>query len=349
MAAFSLFIGSGDSDANIALRNYSMEPESGTLSLQQAYDTLSSLSYFTFSPDQRFLYAVSRVGGKGSVIAFRREDNNDLTQLNVQDSQGDGPCFVSTDQTGKWVFVANYSGGTVSVFPVKADGSIGPATQSIVFEGSSVNKDRQGEPHPHMIGPSPSNQYVVVPDLGTDKVMVYAFDVATGQLSPATQPFVAIEPGLGPRHFEYHPSKKFVYVIAELTNQLNVIAVNDEDAPTEVVQIVSLLPKGFTDYSKAADLHLTPNGKFLYASNRGHNSLAMFRVEENGQLTVLGHEPVRGDTPRNFVIDPSGNFLLVANRQSNLVVVFQIDQESGTLSFVAEYEVPNAMCIKFLK
>jgi 6-phosphogluconolactonase len=348
-APLSLYLGSGASDTQMALRRFELDPQSGALSLKQTYAGLSELSYATLSPDQAYLYAVSKAGGSGSVVAFRREENGGLTLLNAQDSEGEGPCFVSIDHTGKWVLVANYAGGTVSVFPVAMDGSLRAVAQVIAHQGASVNQQRQEGPHPHMIAPSPNNQYVLVTDLGTDQVMIYAFDAATGRLSPATPPAIAVTPGFGPRHFAYHPSKPILYVLNELGAQVSVITTDAQGAPQTAIQTAPLLPEGFTDPNKAADIHLTPNGEFLYATNRGHNSLAMFRVETSGQLTALGHEPVRGQTPRNFAIDPTGNVLLVANRGSNQVVVFRIDRQTGRLVFLAEYDVPNVMCIKFIE
>jgi len=344
--AQSLFFVAANGENNPAgIRIFSLNEEDGSITQVGQNEHLKGASYLNLSPDNKYLYAV----GNDQVSAFSVGKQGELTWLNSQSSEGKGPCFVSTDQTGKFVFVANYGGGTISMFAVNEDGSLQPASQTIHHEGSSVNENRQQGPHPHMIAISPNNQYVYVPDLGTDKVMAYALDANAGKLSPATVPFVKMEPGSGPRHFEIHPDQKTMFVLNELVGSVSSVSLDKDYGLKKVAQTYSLLPEGFTDYNKSADIHTTPNGKFLYGTNRGPNTLAMFKVQKNGKLEFIGHEPTRGETPRNFIIDPTGNFLLLANRESDNIIVFSIHQSSGKLQFLHEYKnIPGAMCIKFV-
>lgn len=328
------------------IRIFSFNEEDGSITPAGENDHLKGASYFNLSPDKKYLYVV----GNDQVSAFSVGNQGKLTWLNSQSSAGKGPCFVSTDNTGKFVFVANYGGGTISMYAVNEDGSLQPASQSIAHEGSSVNPDRQQEPHPHMILISPNNKYVYTTDLGTDKVMAYALDAKAGKISAAPTPFLKMEPGSGPRHFEILEDQKVMFVLNEMLATVTSISLDSDYGLKKVNQTYDLLPEDFSAFNKSADLHMTPDHKFIYGTNRGHNSLAIFKVLKGGKLEFVGHESSWGETPRNFNIDPSGKFLLVANQDSSNLIVFSIDQKSGKLSFLHEYpDIPGPMCIKFLE
>jgi 6-phosphogluconolactonase len=339
------FVAANGENNPAGIRTFSLNEEDGSITQVGENGHLKGVSYFNLSPDRKFLYAV----GNDQVSAFSVGEQGKIQWLNSQSSEGRGPSFVSTDQTGKFVFVANYGGGTISMYAVKDDGSLQPATQSITYEGSSVNPDRQKEPHPHMILTSPNNKYVFVPDLGTDKVMAYALDEAAGKITAAPTPFVQMKPGSGPRHFEIHPDQKTMFVLNELVGTVTSVSLEGDYGLKKVNQTYNLLPEGFSGQNSSADIHITPDGKFLYGTNRGPNSLAMFKVLKGGKLEFIGHESTRGETPRNFTIDPTGKYLLLANQRSDNLIVFRIDPASGKLAFLHEYQnVPGPMCIKFI-
>lgn len=312
-------------------------------------------SFLALSPGGQYLYAVSELnsgGDGGEVVAYRVEKSNgSLTRLNSQKSGGDDPCYVTVDKTGRWVIVGNYSSGSVAVLPVQADGQLGKAVSRVVHEGSGPNKERQEKPHVHATVLSPDNRFLYVPDLGTDKIVIYRFDAATGALSPAAQPFRAANPGCGPRHFVFHPSGKFAYLVEELTGTVSTYAVNTADGSLDWTQRISSLPEGFTGFAGSADIHLSPDGRFLYASNRGDaNSIAVFSVHKrNGSLKPLSHPSVQGIHPRNFSLTPDGKFLLCANRDSDQIVVFARNAKTGLLADTGKrISVPSPVCIRWM-
>lgn len=314
----------------------------------------SNPSFVALSPDQRFVFAVHENanngdGGAISSYAFDKASGN-LTLINQQATGGDHPCYVSVDKTGKWVFAGNYSSGSLSVLPVSNDGSLGAASTTIRHQGSSVNKERQEKPHVHCTFISPDNKFLYVPDLGIDKVMIYAFDARTGKLSPAPQPFVKARPGAGPRHISFHPNGRFAYLVEELTGQ--VVVYSYKNGRLTELQQTSTLPRGQQGFAGSADIHVSPDGKFLYASNRGDfNNIAIFKVNAvTGKLAIVGFQPTLGKVPRNFNFDPSGNFLLVANQESDEIVVFKRDKQTGLLTDSGNRAtVGKPVCIAWVK
>ncbi|HEY8506629.1 MAG TPA: lactonase family protein, partial [Gemmataceae bacterium] len=295
-------------------------------------------SFLAIHPNRRFLYAVGEVnqlGGKrtGGVSAFAIDPGSGkLKLLNQQPSRGAGPCHIVTDHRGTNVLVANYGGGSVACLPVRDSGEVGEATAFVQHEGSSVNKRRQEGPHAHSINLDAAGRFAFVADLGLDKVLIYRFDPAKGTLTPNDPPSAQVEPGSGPRHFAFHPSGKFAYLINELTSTVTAFTYDAQSGALKPVQTISTLPEDFKGSNTTAEVQVHPSGKFVYGSNRGHDSIAMFAVDEKtGRLTFLGCEPTRGKTPRNFGIDPSGRILLAANQDSGNVVAFKIDAESGRL------------------
>jgi 6-phosphogluconolactonase len=334
---------------------YRMDPSNGALTQLSVTTGIANPSFVAFDPQHRYLYAVSEVqefdgqpGGGVYAYAVNRRTGA-LTFLNAQPSQGTDPCHLSVDATGKWVLVANYSSGSVSIYPIQAGGSLGAASDFKQHEGSSINPRRQEGPHAHSFVIAPDNRYAFAPDLGMDKVMIYRLDLGKGKLESGDQPWVQTEPGGGPRHFDIHPNRKFAYCNLEIGNQVVVFAYGEAQGTLEQIQSIPTLPAGFAGSSHTADLHVHPSGKHLYCSNRGHDSIAMYGIDpDTGMLTFLGCESTQGKVPRNFAIDPTGALLLAANQNSSTVAAYHIDQQTGRLTPTgAVSPAPTPVCLKF--
>ena len=312
-------------------------------------------SFLAVHPNRRFLYAVnevSRYEGRdaGSVTAFAIDRaTGTLTQLNRVSTRGGGPCHLSIDASGKWLFVANYGGGSVAAFPIQDDGKVGEASAFFQHAGSSVNKARQSGPHGHAVVVSPDNRFVLAADLGLDRVFTYRIDPSAGGLAPGDPPFAAMAPGSGPRHLAFRPDGKFAYALSEMLSEVVALRYDAARGTLAAVQTLPMLPAGFSGENSGAEIAVHPGARFLYASNRGHDSIAAFRIDAAaGTLTALGHVPTQGKTPRSFAIDPSGRFLIAANQNSGNVVMFRIDRETGALTAAgAPTEVPSPVCIVF--
>lgn len=308
-------------------------------------------SFLAVHPNQRFLYAVNELDrDAGSVSAFAIDRaTGALTPLNRVSSRGGSPCHLSIDASARWLFVANYGGGSVAAFPIGADGKLGEASSFFQHAGSSVNKARQAGPHGHAVVVSPDNRFVLAADLGIDRVLTYKIDPSAGGLAAADPPFSTIAPGSGPRHLAFRPDGKFAYVLAEMLSQVVAFRYDATRGTLSEVQTVSMLPQGFSGDNSGAEIAVHPNARFLYASNRGHDSIAAFRIDATaGTLTAIGHTPTQGKTPRNFAIDPSGRFLIAANQNSGTVVVFRIDQETGALTPTGTtVQVPFPVAVAF--
>lgn len=314
-------------------------------------------SFLAVHPNQRFLYAVnevSRYEGRdaGSVSAFSIDGaTGTLTLLNRVSSRGGGPCHVSLDRSGKWLFVANYGGGSVAAFPVHADGTLGEASAFFQHTGAGVNRARQSGPHAHAAVVSPDNRFVLAADLGLDRILTYPLDPAKGGLAPAGSRFAAIAAGSGPRHLAFRPDGKFAYGLNEMLNSVVAFRYDAGRGTLAEVQALSTLPEGFSGESNGAEIATHPSGKFLYASNRGHDSIAIFRIDAaQGTLTSVDRVSTQGKTPRSFGIDPSGRFLVAANQNSGTLVIFRIDQETGGLTATGTpVEVPSPVSVVFAK
>jgi 6-phosphogluconolactonase len=311
----------------------------GKLSEPQLAGEAVNPSFLAISPDHRFLYAVGEVddfGGKkktGGVSAFAIDaKTGDLKVLNQQPSKGAAPCHIVTDKAGKHVLVANYTGGNATVLPIEADGKLGAATGFVQHTGKSVDASRQGEPHAHSINLDAANHFAFVADLGLDKVMIYKYDGDKGTITPNDPPSASVAPGSGPRHFAFHPDGRYAYVINEMGNTITAFKYDAQKGALEELQTVPTLPKDFTGKSWTAEVQVHPSGKFVYGSNRGHDSIAVFTVDEKtGKLTAAGHQNSGIKTPRNFAIDPTGTYLLVGNQDGDSIVVFRIDPKTGEL------------------
>ena len=349
-----VFIGSYSAADKDSVHLYQLDLKGGSLKKLSAVSGLRNPSFLKIHPNGKFLYAVNEVGdfqGKksGGVTAFGLDvKNGKLTQLNQQPSGDTGPCHLTVDATGKYVLVAHYGGGSTTVLPIKKDGHIGPVTSQIEHKGSSV-LPRQKAPHAHAIHVGPNNKFAFAPDLGIDKVLVFKFDEKTGQIRETKFGGASVDPGSGPRHFGFHPNGKYAYVINEIKQTVTAFGFRAKRGKLRTLQTISTVPEPVKGNS-TAEILVHPSGKFLYGSNRGHNSIAMFRVDEKtGKLTALGHEPIRGEIPRNFGIDPTGQFLLAAGQRSNNVNIFRIDSETGKLKFTGNsIEVASPVCVRMI-
>ena len=311
-------------------------------------------SFLAVDPKGRFLYAANEISnyesqksGGISALATDRQTGK-LVFLNEVPSRGQGPCYVTLDKTGRYVLVANYDGGSVAVFPVGPDGRLGAASAFVQHTGHGVNPQRQEGPHAHAIELSPDNRFAIAADLGLDELLIYRLDPSRGTLTPNNPPFATVEPGAGPRHLAFLPDGKFLYVINEM--QSSITAFSYDAGALRNLGTVSTLPKEFKGNNDAAEIAAHPTGKFLYGSNRGHDSIAVFSIDPAaGTLTPVEYASTRGKTPRNFAIDPTGSYLLVANQDSNSVVGFRIDAKTGRLTPTGQVlEFPSPVCIAFV-
>lgn len=315
---------------------FRFDPASGDLRHVRNVAGVANPSFLALNADRTRLYAANELAD-GAVSAFARDPSSgELRLLNSQSAHGADPCYVSLDPSGRFVLVANYTGGTVAVLPVAADGSLEPAACVIHHEGSGPRPE-QGGPHPHMIAPTPAGRYILVTDLGSDRVVVYRLDAETGQLVPNEQgtTFVAADPGAGPRHFAFAPDERSLYAINELASTLTIYAYDGARGELRPRQTVSTLPAGMDGpqvQNSCAHVAVSPDGRFVYGSNRGHDSIAIWAVNETGTLTSVGHEPTRGRTPRGFSLDPTGTWLLAANQDSDTIVTFRRDPDTGMLA-----------------
>ena len=312
-------------------------------------------SWIAIHPNGKFLYAVKEAGKNSMVSGFAlNAQTGKLTLLDQLPALGEDPCYISLDKTGKYLLVANYSSGNVVVFPVGADGELGPATANVRDEGPlGPNKERQEGPHAHWIETSVGNRFAFVSDLGLDRVLIYKFDAEGGRLSnpDPSQPDAfssALPPGSGPRHVAFSHDGKFMYVLGELQSTVTTFA-NEAGEKYRALQTVSALPAAFSRRNDAAEIALHPSGKFIYTSNRGLDSIAVFHVEGSGLLRLAANVRTGGKEPRHFSIDPSGNYLLAENQLSDTIVTFRIDQKTGALTPTgATLEVPSPVCVAFL-
>ena len=315
---------------------------------------ISNPSFVAVSPNEEFVYSVQEDAAKngkgGEITAFSfNKQTGILSYINQQLTGGDHPCYVSVDKTGKWVVAGNYSSGSLSVLPVQANGGLGTATTIIQHKGSGPNKTRQNSPHVHCTLFSADNRFLFVTDLGIDKIMIYAFNETTGTLTPAKQPFFQVSGGAGPRHLAFHPSGKYAYLIEELTG--TVVVFKYKNGKLTFIQRISNMPAGDTSNAASADIHVSPDGNFLYASNRGDaNTIGIFSINsKNGKLFFVAHQSTLGKTPRNFNLDPSGNFLLVANQNSDEIVIFKRDTKTGLLTDTQNrLKTGKPVCLKWI-
>jgi 6-phosphogluconolactonase len=313
-------------------------------------------SFVAAHPNGKFLYAVNEVGdykgpNSGGVSAFSIDRaTGKLTFLNELPSRGADPCYITVDKTGKFVLVANYTGGSVIVYPILADGRLGEASAFVQHTGHGPNAERQEGPHAHSIDLSRDNRFAFVDDLGLDELLVYKFDAAKGSLTPNDPPFAKLDPGVGPRHFALRPDGKFAYVVTEIGRNVTVFSNDAAKGTLQQLQTITTLPANFTGRNDDAEIEVLPSGKFLYASNRGHDSIAVFAIDSRkGTLTTVEIASTQGKEPRSFEIDPTGTLLFAANQKSDNIVVFKIDAKTGKLTPTGQVlDVGSPVCVKFV-
>lgn len=338
-----------------AIHACQLDPVTGQLQLVGRTTDVESPFFLAISPAGTHLYSIHAPGGFGGknpeyVASYEiLGSTGKLNLLNRQSSLGTASCYLDVDHTGKSVLVANYSTGSVAALPVAEDGSLGEAASFIQHTGFSIDPARQKGPHAHSIVVSPNNQFAYAADLGLDRILSYRLDPATAELTPSQQEFARTPPGGGPRHLTFHPNAKHLYVINELENSVTQYDWQDDSGTLIERQTVSTLPADFDGTSYCADLKITPDGRFLYGTNRGHDSIAAYRIGADGQLSLLSIEPSRGKGPQNLAITPDGKLLLCANMPGNNVVVFKINPETGALTPVGDpLSIPSPSCIKIL-
>jgi 6-phosphogluconolactonase len=350
-----VFVGTSTAGGSKGIYRFRFDPASGKGDGLALAAEAANPTFLAIHPTGDFLYAVNAIadfrGGKtGAVSAFALDrKTGGLLLLNQQPSGGAGPCHLAVGAAGKNVLVANYGGGSVAQLPILPDGSLGSATSVVQHSGSGPNPNRQEGPHAHSINLDPANRFALAADLGLDRVLVYRFDVAEGILSPH-HPSAALAPGAGPRHLAFHPSGRFVYVINELNSTVTAFSYDGAAGALRDIQTVPTLPDGFAGENYPSEVVAHPNGKLLYGSNRGHDSIAIYAVDpESGRLTPRGHQPSGGKWPRNFAIDPSGAWMIVGNQNSDNILFVRIDAERGTLTPTGQtLEAPAPICFRFL-
>ena len=326
----------------------------GDLEALEIFTNIVNPSYLAINKKGGFLYAVNELKeylGKasGSVSSFNMsKTSGKLTFINSQPTNGTDPCHVELNKEGTKLFVSNFMSGSVSVFPIKADGSIDELSQFIQHTGNSVNLARQSGPHAHSLVFSPDERFAFVPDLGLDKLMIYKTNESAPALVEAAVPYFRTQPGAGPRHCSFSMDGKFCYLINELDCTILALSYNEKEGSFIQLQCVSSLPEGVgINGNSCADIHITPDGAFLYGSNRGHNSLIIYKINKStGWLEYVGSQSCGGEIPRNFAIEPTGNYLLCANQNSDDIVVFKIHHETGKLTQTSKFKIPSPVCVK---
>ncbi len=350
-ASLRVYVGTGSGNPDDGVHTFAFDSTSGALSQTQPVTPLLNPTYLALGRDGEHLYSVSETTDSATVHAFDVDRSTGaLTALNAVPAEGGAPCYISLDQTGQWVFTANYVGGNLAVFPVQDDGTLGPAGQVVQHTGSGADPDRQEGPHAHYVRADPQNRYVLAADLGIDQVRLYPFDAQTGRLDTADVRTVSTPPGTGPRHLAFHPSGDYVYLVGELSGTVTTYEYDAEEGRLAEVQTLSTVPEDFDGAAASADIHVHPSGDFLYVSNRGDaNDVVHYTIDDStGQLTEAGRQGTSVQWPRNFAISPSGQYLLVANRRGDSVVVFQVDSDTGALTPTDHsVEVPEPTKVEF--
>jgi 6-phosphogluconolactonase len=346
-----IYIGTYTRGDSKGIYRLQFDPETGALESKGVAAETQNPSFLAKHPTLPIIYAVAEMGlPQGVVTAFEIDAaTGDLSELNHQSTCGKGPCHVTVAPGAKHIAVANYSSGSACLLPIREDGHIEESCGSAQHEGSSVNEARQKEAHAHSVNFDAAGRRLFVADLGMDKLMIYRYGPEVTDLPPNDPPFAELPPGGGPRHFAWHPSNKFGYVINEMGNTVSAFRYDADTGKLDPIQVISTLPEGYAEASHTAEVRVHPSGRFLYGSNRGHDSIAVFDVNaDTGELIALGHTSTGGETPRNFNLDPSGSFLIAANQNTHNVVVFRISPEHGQLEPTGvEVEVPSPVCVLF--
>ena len=353
-STFLMYVGTYTRETSAGIYGFRFDASNGTAESLGLVADIRDPSFLALHPNNQYLYAVSEsddfdAEGSGSVSAFAiSPESGSLRKLNEVSSRGGWPCHLSVDGSGRMLIVANYKGGSVASFPVNEDGTLGRAVSFFQHEGSSVHS-RQQQPHAHSADFSADGQFAFFSDLGLDQVKVYRANAETATLAPHEPSHVKVAPGSGPRHFAQHPTAGFAYGLNELSSTVSVYRIDDSGGGLSVVQTVSTLPEGFESENYTAEIFVHPEGKFVYASNRGHHSIAAFRIDGTaGVLEPIGQFSTRGEWPRNFAFDPTGRYLLAANQNSDNISVLRINLETGSLEPTGtDLSIDAPVCIVF--
>ncbi len=350
----TVYVGTYTGKESKGIYAFEFDPVTGKSGPARLAAETESPSFLALHPNGDHLYAVNETsefnGEKGGGLsAFKIGKNHELTALNSRPTKGGGPCHLFVDRQGGGILVANYGGGSVISYQLETDGRLGEQGSFIQHQGSSVNAQRQKGPHAHGVYLDHASRLALVPDLGMDKVLIYEFDDTNAKLKPANPPFATVKPGSGPRHLAIHPNGKLVFVLSEMSSTITTFAFDSKTGTMKERTTVSTLPESFEGNSSTAEIFVHPNGRFVYASNRGDDSIAVFSIDEDtGTLTSIQRQPTGGKTPRNFNIDPSGNWLLAANQESGTISIFKIDPQSGKLTMTGQsINVPTPVCLVF--
>jgi 6-phosphogluconolactonase len=347
---FFVYVGTYTRPNSKGIYAYRFNSTSGKLSPLGLATEANNASFLVGHPNNQYLYAVNEADS-GSVAAYAIDTTSGkLTQINTVPSRGSGPCHLTIDNTGKWLFVANYNTGSVASFPVRSNGSLGEAAGFAQHSGSSLNPRRQAGPHAHSVNLSPDGQFLIVTDLGLDQILSYRFDAANGHLTPNNPAFTKLEPGSGPRHLAFSPDGQFAWVVNEMTATVTTLKYARATGTLTPIQTTSTLPPQFTGTKSAAEIAVHPKGRFLYTSNRGHDTIAIFDIDPGNGLIRPGRwVSTRGKTPRYFVLDPSATFLFAANQDSNSLAIYRLDATTGGLEAEgAILEAPVPVSVVFV-
>lgn len=348
-----LAIGTYDSPKSEGIYLYEFNSQDGS-ARELSHVRISNPSYIAISPNKKYLYAVNEnvdkngKGGSVSSFSFNRKSGI-LSKINSQSSDGNNPCYVTIDKTGRWIIAGNYSSGNFTVLPVNKKGELQPSTQTVQLTGKSIDSTRQNSPHVHSTFLNKNNDVLYVADLGIDKIMNYSFDKKSGIVKPLLQKFISTEAGAGPRHIDISSDGKYLYLVQELSGMVTLFSTKNN--VLKELQTISSLPLNFNGKPASADIHISPDGNFLYVSNRGQsNSISIFRInKKDGMMSLLEHQSSLGLAPRNFNFDPSGKYLLVANQNSNEVVIFERNLQTGLLKDTGNrISVGKPVCLKWL-
>ena len=339
MEKMLVYIGTYTTKGSKGIYLCELNMKTGALELKGPVATTTNPTFLALAPNHKFLYAANEIGNfqgakAGAVSAWAIQPKTGALKLiNESSTKGDGPCHVSVDPRGRYVYAANYGGGSLTAMPVEPNGGVGPASAFVQHEGTSVDPARQEGPHAHSIYVDASDRFAYSCDLGLDKVYVYKLDSPAGGLTPNDPPFGVVPPGSGPRHLAFHPGGKFAYVINEMKSTVTAMKWDPKAGALQEIETVSTVPVGNTVSNSTAEVFMHPNGKFLYGSNRGHNSIAIFSVDQTtGKVKLIANQATEGKTPRSFNLDPTGTFLIAANQDTDNVVVFRVNQETGALT-----------------
>lgn len=333
--------------ASQGIYHFQMDAKTGKVSGGELAADSSNPSYLAMHPGGKFLYAVNE-NNTGTASAFSIGADSRLTPINQKSSRGSGPCHICLDKTGRNALVANYGSGTVAVLPIHENGELGEAVGVDRLTGSSINRERQEAPHAHGMCLDRAGTHAYACDLGTDWIHAYRFDAAKSAIVPDPKASIRVTPGAGPRHIALHPRQDFMYAINELNSTISAFAQNPADGSLQSLQSISTLPADFKGQSTTAEIVIHPGGKFLYGSNRGHDSIAAFSIAPDGHLSLVSHTPTGGKTPRNIALDPAGRWLLASNQDTNDIFVFKVDQETGKLAPTGQrVELSMPVCVVF--